>query len=159
MTVGERIRAARKKAGLTQKELGEQCGIAEPTIRRYELGKLNPKIETLKKIAEPLGIPVYQLYGDEIKQFYIEGVLEGTRMTENRPVVLAEEEVLHPYREKGYQFDGIEVLFISELNKLNEFGQLVALNTIREIAKKKEYQCIDYRQLKEADDDAPQDNP
>ena len=53
----------------------------------------------------------------------------------------------------------IEVLFISELNKLNEFGQLVALNTIREIAKKKEYQYIDYRQLKEADDDAPQDNP
>lgn len=159
MTVGERIRAARKKAGLTQKELGEQCGIAEPTIRRYELGKLNPKIETLRKIAEPLGIPVYQLYGDEIKQFYIEGVLEGTRMAENRPVVLAEEEVLHPYREKGYQFDGIEALFISELNKLNEFGQFVALNTIREIAKKKEYQYIDYRQLKEADDDAPQDNP
>ena len=80
-------------------------------------------------------------------------------MAENRPVVLAEEEVLHPYREKGYQFDGIEVLFISEPNKLNEFGQLVALNTIREIAKKKEYQYIDYRQLKEADDDAPQDNP
>ena len=41
MTVGERIRAARKAKGLTQKQLGEACGIAEPTIRRYELGKLN----------------------------------------------------------------------------------------------------------------------
>ena len=50
MTVGERIRNARKNAGLTQKQLGEKCGIAEPTIRRYELGKLNPKYETLQKI-------------------------------------------------------------------------------------------------------------
>lgn len=56
MLVGERIRSARKSAGLTQKQLGEKCGIAEPTIRRYELGKLNPKLETLKKIAAALNI-------------------------------------------------------------------------------------------------------
>ena len=56
MTVGERIRAARKAQGLTQKQLGEKCGIAEPTIRRYELGKLNPKPDTLKKIAKALGV-------------------------------------------------------------------------------------------------------
>lgn len=56
MTTGEKIRAARKRKGLTQKQLGELCGIAEPTIRRYELGKLNPKMETLIKIAEPLGV-------------------------------------------------------------------------------------------------------
>lgn len=65
MTVGERIRAARKAKGLTQKELGEACGIAEPTIRRYELGKLNPKFETLQKIAKPLGLPVANLCGIE----------------------------------------------------------------------------------------------
>lgn len=63
MTVGERIRAARKAKGLTQKQLGEACGIAEPTIRRYELGKLNPKYETLEKIAIPLGVSVANLKG------------------------------------------------------------------------------------------------
>lgn len=47
--------------GLTQKKLGELCGIAEPTIRRYELGKLNPKIGTLNKIAKALGVPVTEL--------------------------------------------------------------------------------------------------
>lgn len=61
MTVGERIRNARKNAGLTQKQLGEKCGIAEPTIRRYELGKLNPKYETLQKIASALEIPLSQI--------------------------------------------------------------------------------------------------
>ena len=63
MTVGERIRAARKAKGLTQKALGEACGIAEPTIRRYELGKLNPKYETLEKIASALGLSASELMG------------------------------------------------------------------------------------------------
>ena len=58
MTIGEQIRASRKKAKMTQKQLGEACGIAEPTIRRYELGKLNPKVETIQKIAKALNDPV-----------------------------------------------------------------------------------------------------
>lgn len=60
-TIGEKIREIRKARGLTQKELGEKAGIAEPTIRRYELGKLNPKIETVKKIADALGVDAWNL--------------------------------------------------------------------------------------------------
>lgn len=56
MTIGERIREERKKQGLTQKRLGELCGIAEPTIRKYELGKLNPKYQTSQKIADALDV-------------------------------------------------------------------------------------------------------
>lgn len=65
MTTGEKIRAARRTAGMTQKELGEKAGIAEPTIRRYELGKLNPKLETVKKIAAALGVSWGSLYPAE----------------------------------------------------------------------------------------------
>lgn len=66
MTIGEHIRAARKKAGFTQKQLGELAKIAEPTIRRYELGKLNPKFETLEKIANALGVPVTEFLGIDL---------------------------------------------------------------------------------------------
>ncbi len=65
MTTGDRIRAARKAKGYTQKQLGEACGIAEPTIRRYELGKLNPKFETLRKIAKALNLPVSRMMGSD----------------------------------------------------------------------------------------------
>ena len=65
MTTGELIRQARISAGLTQKELGERAGIAEPTIGRYELGKLNPKPSTLKKIAAALNVPWYELYSTD----------------------------------------------------------------------------------------------
>ena len=61
MTKGENIKKYRKKRGLTQKELGQLCGIAETTIRRYELGSLNPKYETLEKIAKALDIEVSDL--------------------------------------------------------------------------------------------------
>lgn len=61
MPTGSRIKEIRTQKGLTQKELGRKCEIAESTIRRYELGSLNPKIETLQKIANALGVPVTEL--------------------------------------------------------------------------------------------------
>lgn len=48
----------RKEKGLTQKQLGELCGINEVQIRRYELGGKNakPKLETIQKIAKALNV-------------------------------------------------------------------------------------------------------
>lgn len=63
MTVGERIRTVRKAAGMTQKQVGEGSGIAESTIRRYELDDLNPKFETIVKIAKVLGVSPLYLWG------------------------------------------------------------------------------------------------
>lgn len=65
MTTGEYIRKYRLEANLSQKELGLKAGIAESTIRKYELGKLNPKPATLKKIAAALGVEWYELLADE----------------------------------------------------------------------------------------------
>ncbi len=63
MTVGERIRNARKIAGLTQKQLDEKSGIDEANIRKYESGKQNPKLETLEKIAKGIGFPIEYFIG------------------------------------------------------------------------------------------------
>lgn len=61
MTIGENIRYYRKEKGLTQKELGNMCGINEVQIRRYELGGSNPKLETIQKIAKALDVEPYAL--------------------------------------------------------------------------------------------------
>lgn len=68
MTVGENIKRIRKDKGLTQKKLGELCGINEANIRKYELGKANPKIETVDKIASALGVNIIQI----MEQFTME---------------------------------------------------------------------------------------
>lgn len=65
MAVNENIKRFRKERGLTQKKLSELCGIAEPTIRRYEAGTLNPKIETVEKLASALGVTAFNLMGVE----------------------------------------------------------------------------------------------
>lgn len=60
MIIGSKIREARKAAnngkGMTQKKLGELCGIDEANIRKYESGRQNPKLETLQKIGDVLGV-------------------------------------------------------------------------------------------------------
>ena len=56
MSVGEKIRIARKKAGLTQEALAKKAGVATITIRQYELGKRQPRLEQLDLIADALEV-------------------------------------------------------------------------------------------------------
>lgn len=58
MSIGNKIRDARKKAGLTQKELGERLGISYQTIAQWENNLRNPKFTTLQKIADALHVDV-----------------------------------------------------------------------------------------------------
>ena len=64
MTVGERLKEARKKKGYTQKALAEKLGLSQQNIAEWERGKRNPKMTTLQKISEALEIPVSDLYKD-----------------------------------------------------------------------------------------------
>lgn len=59
----DRLKSIRLEKGLTQKQLAERCGIADPTIRKYESGKLNPKLETVKKLANGLQVDYAILMG------------------------------------------------------------------------------------------------
>ena len=75
MPTGEKIKEFRKKRGLTQKQLGDLCGMADSAIRRYENGRANPKIETLRKIADALEVNVTELLND--------GAIVGSIITDN----------------------------------------------------------------------------
>jgi len=46
---------ARKKAGLTQKQLSELTGIAQGDISRLENGNGNPSLNTLRRLATATG--------------------------------------------------------------------------------------------------------
>ena len=56
MTVGEKIKQIRKEKGMTQKQLGEKLNITQQQIAQYENGKLNPKLDTLERIASALEV-------------------------------------------------------------------------------------------------------
>lgn len=61
MTRGDKIKAARKRAGIKQEELGRRLGISQHTISQWESGFRNPKLETMERIAAALDVPVGSL--------------------------------------------------------------------------------------------------
>ena len=66
MTFGEKIKAERKKLGVTQIELGERIGVTNRVITSYENGKSFPRTrEAYKKIADALGVNVNYLLSDD----------------------------------------------------------------------------------------------
>lgn len=69
MTIGEHIKAFRKKKGLTQQQLAEKTGLKDSAIRRYESGKIIPKTPNLHKIAKALDVTIADLDDDLKRQF------------------------------------------------------------------------------------------
>lgn len=123
---GDAIRKYRKQRSLTQKQLGEKCGINEANIRKYELGSQNPKIETLQKIAAALEIPVTYLRAgitpdpDEVKQKVAQWGISGA---------LAQ--------------TGEERLILERCRTLNDSGQKEAVRQVELLTKIPEYRKDD----------------
>ncbi|MCY4374195.1 MAG: helix-turn-helix transcriptional regulator [Spirochaetaceae bacterium] len=60
-TLGERLRALRDSAGLTQEQLARAVNIGRVTLVRLENGEQTPRVKTLTVIAEALGKRVSDL--------------------------------------------------------------------------------------------------
>lgn len=67
--VAKRIKEARIRAGISQKQLGILAGIdafsASPRINQYERGKHEPDLSTLTRLAEALQVPVPYFYCED----------------------------------------------------------------------------------------------
>ncbi len=55
------VRAWREHFGLTQKELAQKAGMSQPALARIEKADARPRLATLKKIADALGLTPQQL--------------------------------------------------------------------------------------------------
>lgn len=57
----ENLIKLRKSKSLSQEELGKKIGLGSNTISQYELGKRNPNIHILKKLAKALDCKIDDL--------------------------------------------------------------------------------------------------
>lgn len=70
---GERLRSARREAGLSQSELELRSGIPKARLSRYENGHVLPSIGTLRRLSASLGVSEATLLGDHreiVEQFF-----------------------------------------------------------------------------------------
>ena len=117
MKTGEIIRTTRKEQGLSQIELAQKAGIAVNSVRLYESGKREPKIGSLRRIAQALGVDVYALADFDTASQLLEGSLN------------AKLERLSPK----------EQALIVAFDQLNEAGQDVAIERVNELTELEKY--------------------
>lgn len=76
MTLGERIKICRQKAGLSQEQVAEQVGVSRQAVTKWEADRSAPSTENLFKLAEIFGTTVDLLLteqGEPVEQGKAEG--------------------------------------------------------------------------------------
>lgn len=66
-TLGQRIRSAREKQGLSQVELATALDLGQRAISELENGNRKLAVTDLPRMAEVLGVPILYFFGDDIQ--------------------------------------------------------------------------------------------
>lgn len=135
MRFNERLRAARKEKGLTQVDLAEKAGIAVNSVRLYESGKVTPKFDAMRKLANALEIDINWLLNgftlEEHDEAFIQR-LQGKGDVSARDLYLTKhpDDEPAPAKEKAPQSDVdrlMEGLNAESIRKLREYAELLLL--------------------------------
>ena len=127
MNIGKAIQSARKKAGITQAELGKILGVSGSMIGQWENSLRKPKPESIGKIADALDISIYELVPEIDNEFsrylYFEGFAESQ----------------YELKEEGYTFSDDEIMLVKNFNQLNKNGQKRAGDYIKDLTQIPDY--------------------
>ena len=100
MTIGNNIKRIREEKGMTQKELADKCNIIYQTIGKQERNLLNPKYETLEKIAKALEVSSFDLIdGYKVPVYQVKHI-----NIELEPWALYYSNIFNTYKEKSDLF-------------------------------------------------------
>lgn len=58
MTIGEKLKEARKQAGLSQEQLSEKLGVSRSAVAKWETGNGIPDVENLKLLSKLLDVSI-----------------------------------------------------------------------------------------------------
>lgn len=112
--IGEKIKAARQKIGITQKQLAERLGTSPQNLAQYENGKRQPKLETLEKIAEALGVDVWDLYEGMAESF-------SAAMDISVKATVDDEPMLYAYHKLNYLGQGKVIEYAEDLALIQKY--------------------------------------
>ena len=68
MTLGEKIKKARKEHGLSQEQFAEKLCVSRSAVAKWETDKGTPDIENLKAISSLLNVSIDYLLDDSEKE-------------------------------------------------------------------------------------------
>lgn len=147
LTIGERIKEARKRAGMKQSDLAEKIGVAIITIGQYERDKRQPRLEQLEAIATALGTETWELMG-------YDGAIRIPVPEYPSPIPTKEQVDQMTQSELEYYYlrmladdapDELRKRYIDNYNELNKLGQVEAVRRTKELTQLQEYTEADPR--------------
>lgn len=149
MTTGQHIRTARQKAGMTQAQLAERLGIPYQSIGQWERDVRNPKLDTLKRIADALNISIQDLMGipnwvDERNLWETVDAPDQSGMTANEIQVWLDQ--LEGIRSASgllsdsNLYEKMRAYVVDSLDSFSPEGLLRLADTINELKKVPDYQ-------------------
>ncbi|HZZ98702.1 MAG TPA: helix-turn-helix transcriptional regulator [Candidatus Saccharimonadia bacterium] len=62
--LGMRIREARQRMNMSQQQLAAAIGVSDKTISAYEVGRVDPPLDTLEKLSTATAHPIAYFVGD-----------------------------------------------------------------------------------------------
>lgn len=88
--VNKNLRFLRKEYGYTQSEFAQKIGVKRPSIGAYEENRAEPKIATLRVIAEKFNVTLEELINSDLElQSKNRGTVRGKDISANRLRILS----------------------------------------------------------------------
>lgn len=63
MTLGEKLKIARKQAGLSQEQLSEKLGVSRSAVAKWETDNGIPDVDNLKTLSRLLNVSIDYMLG------------------------------------------------------------------------------------------------
>ena len=126
MTFGEKLRNARKEAGLSQEQLAEKLSVSRSAVAKWESDNGMPDVSNLKAMASLLNISIDYLLAEDDKLTFNEI---------REPIELASYEKTGKCRDKKdaavyYRYQDAEAIYpLIRRKKLNKWENLVDILT------------------------------
>jgi transcriptional regulator with XRE-family HTH domain len=127
VSIGDKVRATRKAAGISQEEVARRAGVSLNVINRLERGViLDPHYSTLRGIASALGVPVEDL----VREPALAGKAEAPETRPADEPLISRPEVREWLSEQGHETLEEFRSMVEELETLEEVEQ--AIGELRE---------------------------
>jgi len=124
VSIGDKVRATRKAAGISQEEVARRAGVSLNVINRLERGViLDPHYSTLRGIARALGVPVEDLVREPaLASFATPGKAEAPAAGPAKPTETPEPLARIPYEpEKRAEARKEALRILKEADETGEF--------------------------------------
>ena len=86
-----RLKEARKRASMTQKELGIRIGLdpssASSRMNHYEKERHTPDIQTLQRMADELGVPLNYFFCDSTESAKLAFLINGLSIKDRQKLI------------------------------------------------------------------------